>query len=102
MKPLNQYRHFFYLPDLFKQASDVLLKIGKAELVTDLENVARKVSQAADDQKADEELFFDAPDSYLDAIMSHLMADPVRLPNSQQIVDRSTIGQYIEKLSIKY
>ena len=84
-----------YSPELFEQASNVLLKIGKAELETYLQNVARKVNKSAENQKVDEELFADAPDEYLDSIMSHLMTDPVRLPNSLQIVDRSTIARHL-------
>ena len=84
-----------YSPELFDQAIEVLMRIGKAELVTDLEVVAKKVGQLADDLKLDEELFADAPDEYLDAIMSNLMTDPVRLPNSLQIVDRSTIARHL-------
>ena len=84
-----------YSPDLFIQASEVLLKIGQSGLVSDLKLVEEKVSLAAKSVKADEELFADAPDEYLDAIMSHLMSDPVRLPNSGQIVDRPTIARHL-------
>lgn len=49
----------------------------------------------AEDLRADEELFADAPDHFLDAIMSHLMTDPVRLPNSGQVVDKSTIARHL-------
>ena len=71
------------------------MKIGKAEFETYLQNVAVKVNKSAENQKVDEELFADAPDEYLDSIMSHLMTDPVRLPNSLQIVDRSTIARHL-------
>ena len=84
-----------YSPELFKQASEVLLKIGQGELVTDVGIVEKKVSEAAESARADEDLFSDAPDEYLDAIMAHLMTDPVRLPNSGQIVDRSTIARHL-------
>ena len=36
----------------------------------------------------------DEPDEYLDAIMFHVMSDPVRLPDSGKIVDRSTIARH--------
>ena len=84
-----------YSPELFKQASEVLVKIGRGDLVTDLHSVEKKVEQAAENLKADEDLFADAPDEFLDAILSHLMTDPVRLPNSMQIVDRSTIARHL-------
>ena len=41
------------------------------------------------DVKADEE-----PDEYLDEIMFNVMSDPVRLPDSGKIVDRSTIARH--------
>ena len=87
--------HYYYIPELFEQASNVLLKIGQGELETYLQNVAAKVNKSAENQRVDEELFADAPDEYLDSIMSHLMTDPVRLPNSLQIVDRSTIARHL-------
>lgn len=84
-----------YSPELFAQASDVLLKINQSELVHDVKAVEEKVRDAAKNFKADEELFADAPDEFLDAIMSHLMVDPVMLPNSRQVVDRSTIARHL-------
>lgn len=84
-----------YSPELFQQAIEVLLKIGQAELVSDLQDIEKKVGQAAMSLKREDELFADAPDEFLDAIMSHLMSDPVRLPNSRQIVDRSTIARHL-------
>ena len=45
--------------------------------------------ESDDSVKADEE-----PDEYLDAIMFHVMSDPVRLPDSGKIVDRSTIARH--------
>ena len=57
--------------------------------------VEKRVREMAEDLRADEELFADAPDHFLDAIMSNLMTDPVRLPNSGQVVDRSTIARHL-------
>jgi hypothetical protein len=37
----------------------------------------------------------DAPDEFLDPLLSTLMRDPVRLPTSGNIVDRSTIAQHL-------
>ena len=60
-----------------------------------LDNVANSVRKLAADNLKEDELFADAPDEFLDPIMSHIMKDPVRLPNSGQIVDRSTIARHI-------
>ena len=65
------------------------------DLVSDVMLVEKRVRDMAEDLKADEELFADAPDHFLDAIMSNMMTDPVRLPNSGQVVDRSTIARHL-------
>ena len=84
-----------YSHDLFGQAGDVLARVGEHELREQLVAVAEKVKEIAEDSSKDEELFANAPDEYLDPLMSHLMVDPVKLPHSGQIVDRSTIARHI-------
>lgn len=39
----------------------------------------------------DEVLYADAPDHFLDPIMSTIMLDPVTLPTSGYVMDRATI-----------
>lgn len=46
-------------------------------------------------QAAEEELYADAPDEFLDPIMGTLMKDPVILPSSKNIVDRAVIARHI-------
>lgn len=72
-------------------------RIGGAALIADLKAVADKVSQIASRQQIEEEILSDAPDEFLDPIMSTLMIDPVVLPSSRTIVDRATISRYITK-----
>ncbi len=62
-----------------------MIRIGRAELVAPLRDVAEKVEQSAETFKAEEEMFADAPDHFLDPIMSILMRDPVKLPTSGQV-----------------
>lgn len=62
--------------------------------LADLQSVAKKVNQLAEQQKQEDEILAEVPDEYLDPIMSTLMMDPVLLPSSRQIVDRSTIARY--------
>lgn len=69
------------------------VRIGGGMYITDLQDVAAKVQKLADLQKEEEEMLADIPDEFLDPIMSTLMADPVQLPSSRQIVDRSTIAR---------
>lgn len=48
------------------------------------------------EQKAQEELDFgDAPAEFYDTLMSTLMTDPVMLPGSRSVVDRSTIIMHL-------
>lgn len=52
----------------------------------------------ADRQQQEEETYADAPDEFLDPIMSTLMLDPVLLPSSNVTVDRSTIARHLLRL----
>lgn len=46
-------------------------------------------------QKEESLALADAPDEFLDPIMSTLMIDPVLLPSSKVILDRSTISRHL-------
>jgi ubiquitin conjugation factor E4 B len=52
-----------------------------------------KAVKEADDQ--DDEDFGEIPEEYLDQIMFSLMKDPVILPTSKAVVDRSTIQGHL-------
>jgi hypothetical protein len=68
-------------------------RIGGGALIADVQVVALKVTQMASQQQTDEEILAEAPDDFLDPIMSTLMRDPVILPSSHTTVDRSTIAR---------
>lgn len=53
------------------------------------------VQSLADRHQQEEETYSDAPDEFLDPIMSTLMLDPVLLPSSNVTVDRSTIARHL-------
>jgi len=57
--------------------------------------VAARVAQMASKQKKRDEMVADAPEEFLDPIMSIIMTDPVTLPVSHVVVDRSTIARYV-------
>nr|CAD7569871.1 unnamed protein product [Timema californicum] len=84
-----------YSPQLFSLAEDVLVRIGGASLISDLQTVASKVSKLATQYQTDEAMLSDAPEEFLDPIMSTLMLDPVILPSSRTTVDRSTIARHL-------
>lgn len=84
-----------YSPQLFTQAETVLVKIGGSILVQELQELAEKVAKKAKEYQANEEVIAEAPDNYLDPIMSTLMLDPVILPSSRKTVDRTTIARHL-------
>lgn len=72
-----------------------LVRIGGVGILGDLDSFAKKVEQIAHQKKEEEENLADAPDEFLDPIMSTLMMDPVILPSSKAVVDRQTIARYL-------
>ena len=54
-----------------------------------------KIEAAALTVEDDEALTQDAPDEFLDPLMCTFMKDPVFLPTSGNIIDRSTITQHL-------
>ncbi|CAB0002172.1 unnamed protein product [Nesidiocoris tenuis] len=84
-----------YSPQLFTLAQDVLARIGGADLVSELDTVSVEVARLAALQQTDEELLAEAPEEFLDPIMSTLMTDPVILPSSKINIDRTTIARHL-------
>lgn len=85
-----------YSPMLFAQTVRVLKKINKpGNMILAFSNLAERVKSLADRQQQEEETYADAPDEFLDPIMSTLMTDPVMLPSSRVTVDRSTIARHL-------
>ncbi|CAG9561890.1 unnamed protein product [Danaus chrysippus] len=84
-----------YSPQLFKLAEDVLVRIGGGGLITSLQEVAARVSTLAEQRQRDEEILANAPEEFLDPIMSTIMRDPVILPSSRTTVDRTTIARHL-------
>ncbi|GLH02118.1 Ubiquitin conjugation factor E4 A [Gryllus bimaculatus] len=70
-------------------------RIGGGSLIADLQAVAAKVADLASQQQTEEEILAEAPDEFLDPIMSTVMVDPVILPSSRKTVDRSTIARHL-------
>ncbi|GBP06467.1 Ubiquitin conjugation factor E4 A [Eumeta japonica] len=84
-----------YSPQLFTLAEAVLVRIGGGALIGSLQEVAARVARLAEERQRDEEIFANAPDEFLDPIMSTLMLDPVTLPSSRTTVDRTTIARHL-------
>ena len=85
-----------YSAELFQQAKEVLALINRDfTIIENFTKLGERIEELYRLQQLEELNFDDAPDEYLDPIMSNLMDDPVILPNSKQIVDRSTIARHL-------
>lgn len=60
-----------------------------------LSSLLANAQQARTSYKNIDDLTNDAPDEFLDPLMATIMRDPVFLPTSSNIVDRSTISQHL-------
>ncbi|XP_016994117.2 ubiquitin conjugation factor E4 A [Drosophila takahashii] len=84
-----------YSEQLFGYAENILVRIGGGQLIGDMSEFAVKVARMGAQYKEEQELLADAPEEYLDPIISTLMTDPVVLPSSKVTVDRSTIARHL-------
>lgn len=84
-----------YSRQLFPRTIRVLQKIGSTNLVDHIQKVSDQAMKYVNEAENEEELFEDAPSEFFDPITSMLMHDPVVLPSSRVIVDRSTIARHL-------
>ena len=49
----------------------------------------------AEQRKEEDDLLADAPEEFLDPLLGTLMRDPVLLPTSKKVIDRSVIARHI-------
>ncbi|XP_052772600.1 ubiquitin conjugation factor E4 A-like isoform X2 [Mya arenaria] len=85
-----------YSPELFPKAVRVLQKIcSPPVMISNFESLHTKISAVGEALELEEELMADAPEEFLDPIMGTLMREPVKLPTSGNIVDRSIISRHI-------
>lgn len=71
------------------------MRIGGGLLIGELNEFAQRVRRLELEERVNQEALADAPDEFLDPIMSTLMLDPVRLPSSNVTVDRTTIARHL-------
>lgn len=84
-----------YSENLLPQATDILFRTGMISLGTEFEKLSQLVREIAIKNQLEEIQTEDIPDPFLDPIMSTLMVDPVLLPSSKIVVDRSTIARHL-------
>ena len=87
----------YYTPELMSKAVKTCMKLNllvgeSMQLFALLET---KVSESSKLIIGEEDLFEDAPDEFMDPILSEFMTDPVLLKTSGSIVDRKTITQHM-------
>jgi len=86
-----------YKPDNFAAAGTILRKftLKAPEELNRWSGLTEKFAKAkAEDEAADADLG-DIPDEFLDPLMFTLMEDPVLLPVSKIVIDRSTIRSHL-------
>ena len=87
----------FYKYKIFKKATVHVGKFGG--LTTDITNAFsefnEQVRKREQEIEEEEEEMGEAPEEFLDPLMMSVMDDPVRLPTSGHIVDRSVILQHL-------
>lgn len=66
------------------------VKISGGQMISDIIELAEKVRKIEERQKENDEALINPPDEFLDPILSILMRDPVILPSSRVIVDKTT------------
>ncbi|KAF4551864.1 Ubiquitin elongating factor core-like protein [Elsinoe fawcettii] len=86
-----------YKPERFAKATEIMEKFAlkSRDELLQWKKMQDDIAEAyKTDQQAEEDLG-EIPDELLDPIMGSLMEDPVLLPSSKQIVDRSTIRSHL-------
>ena len=71
------------------------LKLLSSEESLKLEELTTQVDLQKDYSKQLEDIIAEAPEEFLDPVLMTLMTDPVKLPTSSTILDRSTIAQHL-------
>ncbi|CAJ0762983.1 24042_t:CDS:10 [Entrophospora sp. SA101] len=86
-----------YKKEMFSKAAGIMNKFGmKSDTdIKKLEKFVNEVEEVIREEAADEKELGDIPDEFMDPIMCQIMKDPVTLPESKQIVDRSTITTHL-------
>ena len=86
-----------YKPSNLEKAAEILHKYGlkSAEELKRWKRLQVEVIKAKESEVAEEEDLEDAPEEFYDPLMATIMTDPVILPLSKSVMDRSTIRQHL-------
>ncbi|WFD25906.1 RING-type E3 ubiquitin transferase [Malassezia nana] len=86
-----------YRREIFSKAASIAQRFMlKSPVDIDtLADLVERVEQAKQADADEEEDLGEVPDEYLDPLLATIMRDPVRLPSSRAVVDRSTIKAHL-------
>lgn len=86
-----------YKPSNFAQAAHLMARHGtkSADELERWEKMCASIALVKEAEDAEEDDLGEIPDEFLDPLMATLMQDPVRLPVSKAVMDRSTIRQHL-------
>lgn len=86
-----------YKPANFDSATRILTRFSlkSGEDIAKWEQLKEQFKTAKENEDQDDEDLADAPEEFMDPLMATLMTDPVQLPISKQILDRSTIRSHL-------
>lgn len=86
-----------YRPDYWMEAHKIMAKfyLKNDVQLKQWEAMSRNISTAKESADMEEADLGEYPDEYTDPLMATLMEDPVILPISKQIIDRSTIKSHL-------
>ncbi|CBN78076.1 conserved unknown protein [Ectocarpus siliculosus] len=87
----------YYQEDLLPKATSTMrrLQLLPASSMADMDSLCSAVIEARASYEASEASLGEVPDEFLDPVLCHVMRDPVLLPTSGTILDRSTIVQHL-------
>jgi ubiquitin conjugation factor E4 B len=86
-----------YRPEYWNEAHALLIRTGRktAEELRAWEEMGVRIHTAKGQADMEEADLGDIPEEYEDPLMASLMEDPVILPISKQVIDRSTIQSHL-------
>jgi ubiquitin conjugation factor E4 B len=86
-----------YKAENFVTAMNIMTKFAlkSQEQLRDWEQFAERVKVAKEQAELEEADLGEIPDEYMDPLLATLMEDPVQLPSSKTILDRSTIQSHL-------
>lgn len=86
-----------YRPKNFTTACEIMTRFAlkSPEQLQDWTQLADRIETAKEVAEMEEADLGDIPDEYMDPLLATLMEDPVTLPSSKQVVDRSTIRSHL-------